>query len=136
MINRDGDGPAYRGVICMNGLARNAKGHWVATHMGQRVTFTEQRFGDAAELLARRVLLAMQAGTYDELRDSTLLKQSYSRELAAQVLGIHVGELNEWLLSGVLRGQEITPPRPDNRRGAGKISGYELAIVQERMKAD
>ena len=43
----------------MNGLARNAKGHWVATHMGQRVTFTEQRFGDAAELLARRVLLAM-----------------------------------------------------------------------------
>jgi len=85
----------------MNGLARNAKGHWVATHM-----------------------------------DSALLKQSYSRELAAQVLGIHVGELNEWLLSGVLRGQEITPPRPDNRRGAGKISGYELAIVQERMKAD
>ena len=120
----------------MNGLARNAKGHWVATHMGQRVTFTEQRFGDAAELLARRVLLAMQAGTYDELRDSALLKQSYSRELAAQMLGIHVGELNEWLLRGVLRGQEITPPRPDNRRGAGKISGYELAIVQERMKAD
>ena len=117
----------------MNGLARNAKGHWVATHMGQRVTFTEQRFGDAAELLARSVL---QAGTYDELRDSALLKQSYSRELAAQVLGIHVGELNEWLLRGVLRGQEITPPRPDNRRGAGKISGYELAIVQERMKAD
>lgn len=120
----------------MNGLARNAKGHWVATHMGQRVTFTEQRFGDAAELLAHRVLLAMQAGTYDELKDSALLKQSYSRELAAQVLGIHVGELNEWLLSGVLRGQEITPPRPDNRRGVGKISGYELAIVQERMKAD
>ncbi len=64
------------------------------------------REGDAAELLSRRVLLAMQAGTYDELRDSALLKQSYSREL----VGIHVGELNEWLLSGVLRGQEITPP--------------------------
>lgn len=118
----------------MNGLARNSKGHWVATHMGQRVTFTEQRFGEAAELLACRALLAMQAGTYDELRDNALLKQSYSRELAAKMLGIHVGELNEWLLSGVLRGQEITPPRPDGRRGTGKISGYELAIVQERMK--
>lgn len=119
-----------------NGLARNTKGHWVATHMGQRVTFTEQHFGEAAELLARRALLAMQSGAYDELRDNALLKQSYSRELAAKVLGIHVGELNEWLLSGVLRGQEITPPRPDDRRGAGKISGYELAIVQERLKAD
>ncbi|MDX7611756.1 hypothetical protein ACQ2HG_20785 [Aeromonas hydrophila] len=118
----------------MNGLARNTKGHWVATHKGQRVTFTEQRFGETAELLARRALLAMQSGTYDEFRDNALLKQSYSRELAAKVLGIHVGELNEWLLSGVLRGQEITPPRPDNRRGAGKISGYELAIVQDRMK--
>lgn len=120
----------------MNGLARNAKGHWVATHTGQRVTFTEQRFGEAAELLARRALLAMQAGTYDELRDNALLKQSYSRELAAKMLGIHVGELNEWLLSGVLHGQEIMPPRPDDRRGAGKFSGYELAIVQERIKAD
>ncbi|MGL4356334.1 MAG: hypothetical protein ACRCTP_21210 [Aeromonas popoffii] len=120
----------------MNGLARNTKGHWVATHLGQRVTFTEQRFGEAAELLACRVLLAMQAGTYDELRDNTLLKHSYSRELAAKMLDIHVGELNEWLLSGVLRGQEITSPRPDDRRGGGKISGYELAIVQERMKAD
>lgn len=49
-------------------------------------------------------------------------------------MGIHVGELNEWLLSGVLRGQEISPPRPDDRRGARKISGYELAIVQDRMK--
>ncbi|MGL5128505.1 MAG: hypothetical protein ACRC7D_10175 [Aeromonas popoffii] len=68
----------------MNGLVRNSKGHWVATHMGQRVTFTEQRFGEAAAVLARRVLLAMQAGTYDELRDNTLLKQSYSRELAAK----------------------------------------------------
>lgn len=118
----------------MNGLARNAKGHWVATHMGQRVIFTEQRFGDAAELLARRALLAMQTGTYNELRDNALLKQSYSRELAAKMLGIHVGELNEWLLSGILRGREITPPRPDDRRGAGKISGYQLAIVQERMR--
>jgi len=118
----------------MNGLARNAKGHWVATHMGQRVTFTEQRFGEAAELLARRALLAMQTGTYNELRDNALLKQSYSRELAAKMLGIHVGELNEWLLSGILRGREITPPRPDDRRGAGKISGYQLAIVQERMR--
>ncbi|ENC6423066.1 hypothetical protein ABKX80_003698 [Aeromonas veronii] len=120
----------------MNGLARNTKGHWVATHMGQRVTFTEQRFGEAAELLARRALLAMQSGAYDELRDNALLKQSYSRELAAKMLGIHVGELNEWLLSGVLRSQEISPPRPDDRRGAGKFSGYELAIAQERLKAD
>ena len=118
----------------MNGLARTSKGHWVATHMGQRVTFTEQRFGQAAEVLARRVLLAMLAGTYDELRDNALLKQSYSRDLAAKMLGIHVGELNEWLLSGVLRDREITPPRPDDRRGTGKFSGYELAIVQERMK--
>ncbi|MGL5126607.1 MAG: hypothetical protein ACRC7D_00030 [Aeromonas popoffii] len=53
---------------------------------------------------------------------------------AAKMLGIHVGELNEWLLSGVLRDLEITPPRPDDRRGTGKFSGYELAIVQERMK--
>lgn len=119
----------------MNGLARNAKGHWVATHMGQRVTFTEQRFGDAAELLARRVLLAMQAGTYDELRDSALLKQSYSRELAASILNINISELNYWLLNGVFRGQVITPPRSDNRRGTGKFSGYELAITQERLKA-
>lgn len=101
----------------MNGLARNTKGHWVATHLGQRVTFTEQRFGEAAELLARRVLLAIQAGTYDELRDNTLLKHSYSRELATKMLDIHVGGLNEWLLSGILRGQEITPPgRPERGR--------------------
>jgi len=120
----------------MSGLFRNSKGHWVATHMGQRVTFTEQRFGEDAELLARRVLLAMQAGTYDELRDNALLKQNYSRDLAAKMLGINGGELNEWLLSGVFRGREITPPRPDSRQGTRKFSGYELAIVQERMKAD
>lgn len=119
----------------MNGLARNAKGHWVATHMGQRVTFTEQRFGEAAEVLARRALLAMQAGTYDELRDNALLKQSYSRELAASILNINISELNYWLLSGVFRDQVITPPKSDNRRGAGKFSGYELAITQERLKA-
>ena len=67
----------------------------------------------------------MQAGTYDELRDSALLKQSYSRELATQVLGIHVGELNEWLLSGVLRGQEITPP-PAQTTGEGQ---EKLAVM-------
>lgn len=118
----------------MNELARNTKGHWVATHMGQRVTFTEQRFGEAAELLARRALLAMQAGTYNGLRDNSLLKLYYSRDLAAKVLGIHVGELNKWLLSGVLRGREITPPRSDDRKGAKKICGFQLAIVQERMR--
>lgn len=118
----------------MNGLSRNAKGHWVANHLNQRVTFTEQRFGDSAELLAKRALLAMKAGTYDELLDNELLKQSYSRELTAKLLGIRVGELNDWLLSGVLRGQEIIPPKPDDRRGNGKFSGYEVAIVQERIK--
>lgn len=85
-------------------------------------------------LLARRALLAMQAGAYNELRDNTLLKLYYSRDLAAMVLGIHIGELNEWLLSGVLRGREITPPRSNDRKGAEKISGYQLAIVQERMR--
>ena len=59
----------------------------------------------------------MQAGTYDELKDSALLKTRVTVELAAQVLGIHVGELNEWLLSGVLRGQEITPPPRQPERG-------------------
>lgn len=119
----------------VRGLFRNAKGHWVATNQGQRVTFTEARFGEAAEVLARRALLAMQAGTYDELRDNALLKQSYSRELAASILNINISELNYWLLSGVFRGQVITPPKSDNRRGTGKFSGYELAITQERLKA-
>lgn len=120
----------------VQGLFRNAKGHWIANYRGQKVTFTEQRFGAAAEPLARRALAAMQAGTYDELRDSLLLKQSYSRDLAAKMLGLRAGELNEWLLSGVLQGRTITPPKPDDRRGAGKFSGYELALAQERMKGE
>lgn len=119
----------------MKGLSRNAKGHWVATHLGKRVTFTEQRFGEAAEHLARRALLAMQAGTYNERDDNAMLKLSYGRDMAAMQWGIHVGELNTWLLTGCLRGKALPPPRFDNRQGAGKISGYEMVMVQARIQA-
>lgn len=117
----------------MNGLSRNANGHWVATYLNKRVAFTENRFGKAAELLAKRALLAMKAGTYNELRDNELLKQSYSRDLAACILKIHASELNDWLLTGMFRGNIITPPKPDSRRGTGKFSGYELEITKERL---
>ena len=55
--------------------------------------------------------------------------------MAATQLGIHVGELNAWLLTGCLRGNTLTPPRFDTRQGAGKISGYELVMVQAGIHA-
>ncbi|MGL5156253.1 MAG: hypothetical protein ACRC9H_15230 [Aeromonas veronii] len=123
----------------VDGLFRNAIGHWVATHKGQRITFTEQRFGDDARALALRALRAMESGTYDELKDNELLKIAYSRDMAAKMLGISAYELNTWLLSGVLRGQAIRPPKPDSLQGTGrygnyKFTGYEVALAQERMK--
>jgi hypothetical protein len=123
----------------IDGLFRNAAGHWVANHKGQRITFTEQRFGDDARALALRALRAMQAGTYDEMKDNELLKIAYSRDLAAQMLKINPGELNTWILTGMLRGQPIRPPKPDAKPGTGrfgnyKFTGYEVALAQERMK--
>lgn len=124
----------------IEGLFRNARGHWVANYKGQRVTFTEQRFGDDARALALRAFRAMRAGTYDELKDNELLKIAYSRDLAAQMLNMHPGELNTWILTGVLRGNNIRPPKPDAKPGVGrygnsKFTGYELALAQERIKA-
>lgn len=113
-----------------------AKGNrqWFATYKGQRVTFSENRFGAGAKRLAERALLAMQAGTYDEVKDNLLFKQSYKIDLAAKMLNLHVGELRRWLLTGVVRGKEVTPPRRDDYKGADRFTGYELIIARENLK--
>jgi hypothetical protein len=119
----------------IEGLSFNPKNEqWMATYIGQRVAYSERRFGKAAKRLAERALLALQAGTYDEVKDNLLFKQSYNIDLAAKMLNLHVGELRRWLLNGVVRGKEIMPPRRDDYRGADKFTGYELIVARESLK--
>ncbi|MCS3766569.1 hypothetical protein HNP12_000617 [Aeromonas hydrophila] len=112
----------------------NRTQQWVATYKGQRVTYSERRFGAGAKRLAERALLAMQGGTYNEVRDNVVFKQSYDIDLAAKSLNIQVWELRRWLLNGVIRGKEITPPRRDTGKGADKFSGYELILAREALQ--
>lgn len=117
------------------GLSYNPKTHqWTATYKGKRIAYSEKRFGAGAKRLAERALLSMQAGTYNEVRDNLVFKQSYDIDLAAKMLNIHVWELRRWLMTGAIRGKEITPPRRDPSKGADKFTGYELIIARESLQ--
>lgn len=109
-----------------------SKGQWKAQHKGQMSTYSTARYGDGAKDLAHRALDRMQAGTFDPVADDLLFKQSWKMDDAARQLGISLGQLRLWMLTGIVNGKEVRPPKQDVR-GVDRITGYELMMAQERL---
>ncbi|MFM5363261.1 hypothetical protein ACET98_19475 [Aeromonas veronii] len=118
-----------------SGLSFQAsKCQWKAQHKGQMITYSTARYGDAAEELARRALAKMLAGTFDPVADDLLFKHSWRMGDAAKQMGMTLGQLRQWMLTGVVNGLEIRPPQRDVK-GVDRITGHELILAQERLTA-
>lgn len=113
---------------------QESSGLWKASHQGRNVTYSVARFGDMAEPLANRALQRMQAGDFDPLSDDLYFKQSWRADDAAKHLGISLGQLRQWILTGMIGGREVKPPKRDVK-GADRITGFELILAQERLLA-
>lgn len=109
-----------------------SKGQWTAQHKGQKITYSTARYGDTAKELAHRALERMTAGTFDPVTDNLLFKHSWRMEDACKQLGMTIGQLRQWILTGTVNGTEIRPPQRDVK-GVDRISGYELMMAQERL---
>lgn len=109
---------------------------WIAEYQGKSATYSVNRYGAAvAERLANRALLALRAGTHDPVREDALLRQTYDMDTSAQILNLHPSELRRWLLTGAVRGKEVTPPRKDTQRNKrDRFNGFELMIARERLE--
>lgn len=110
------------------------RGLWKASYQGQVVTYSEARFAGMAEALANRALQRMRAGNFDPVADDLYFKQSWRIEDAAKQLGLSLGQLRQWIMTGMISGQEVTPPKKDVK-GTDRITGYELILAQERLLA-
>lgn len=116
-----------------NGLSFNAStGQWRAQYKGQRITYSTVRYGDMAKDLALSALKRMLAGNFDPVADDQLLKYSWRMDDAATQLGLSLGQLRQWMLTGIVNGKEIRPPKRDVQ-GVDRISGHELMMAQERL---
>ncbi|AXB03948.1 hypothetical protein JD499_11630 [Aeromonas enteropelogenes] len=109
-----------------------SRGLWQASYLGQKVTYSEARFGPMAETLAHRALLKLQAGNFDPVSDDLQFKQSWRMVDAARQLGLSLGQLRQWMLTGMLNGHVIKPPMRDVK-GVDRITGCELMMAQERL---
>lgn len=109
-----------------------SKGQWKAQHKGQMVTYSTARYGDTAKELAYRALERIKAGTFDPVNDDLIFKQSWRMEDASRLLGMTLGQLRQWMLTGIAKGREVKPPKRDVR-GTDRITGYELMMAQERL---
>ncbi len=65
---------------------QTSRGLWQASYLGQKVTYSEARFGAMAETLAHRALLKLQAGNFDPVSDDLQFKQSWRMLDAARQL--------------------------------------------------
>ncbi len=108
---------------------------WQAQYNGLRVTYNTARYGDMAEDLARRALERMLAGNFYQVADDLLLKYSWRMDDAAKQLGLSLGQLRQWMLTGTVNGMEIRSPKRDVQ-GVDRISGYELRMAQERLRLE
>lgn len=123
------------GETLPKGLSFKAStGQWQAQDKGMRVTYNNSRYGDMAEELAYRALQRMKAGIFDQLADDLLLKYSWRMDDAAKQLGLSLGQLRQWMLTGTVYGKLIRPPKRDVQ-GIDRISGCELMMAQERLAA-
>lgn len=128
--------PENAATEAIPGLSFQAsKCQWKAQHKGQITTYSTARYGDTAKELANRALERMKAGTFDPVTDDLLFKNSWRMEDAAKQLGITLGQLRQWMITGVLDGREVTPPKRD-MKGTDRIIGYELMMAQERLAAE
>lgn len=109
-----------------------SRGLWQASYLGQKDTYSEARFGPMAETLAHRALLKLQAGNFDPVSDDLQFKLSWRMLDAARQLGLSLGQLRQWMLTGMLNGHEIKPPMRDVK-GVDRITGCELMMGQERL---
>ena len=119
-----------------NGLSFNAStGQWRAQYKGQRITYSTARYGDMAKDLAHSALKRMLAWNFDPVADDLLLKYSWRMDDAATQLGLSLGQLRQWMLTGIVNGKEIRSPKRDVQ-GVDRISGHELMMAQERLRLE
>ncbi|THJ44940.1 hypothetical protein E8Q35_12170 [Aeromonas veronii] len=114
------------------GFVKRNQNSWVAVYLDYRVAYSENRFGAMAEHLANRALTRLKSGTYDPDREDMMLRHSWPMRDAIVPLGISIGQLRHWMLTGTIEGKPITPPRRDTK-GVDRISGCELIMAMERL---
>lgn len=112
--------------------AQLSGGLWQARFQDKRVTYSEARFGEHAEALAYRALRRLQTGNFDPVTDELCFKHSWRMQDAAKQLDMSIGQLRLWMLTGVVNGREIIPPKRDVK-GVDRITGFELMMALERL---
>lgn len=117
--------------ICSD-TAKQSCGMWQANYRGKKVTYSESRFGYVAEFLAYNALNKMKSGEFDPVSDDLLLKHSWRMDDAAKELGLSLGQLIQWMRTGVLNMRELRPPKRDVK-GVDRINGYELMKAKKRL---
>lgn len=117
-----------------DGFVTSSNSQFTAKYQGVTVTYTTARYGDAASDMANRALAKLRAGTFDQIRDDLLFKQTWPIREAAKLLGMSDGQLRQWLVTGHLNGKEITPPKRDTQnRNSDRFSGFEVMAAAERI---
>lgn len=117
-----------------DGFVTASNGLFTACYQGARITYSTARYGDAARDMANRALTKLRAGTFDQIRDDLLFKQTWPIKEAAKLLGMTDGQLRQWLVTGYINGQEITPPKRDTQsRATDRFSGFEVMAAAERI---
>ncbi|HHQ4645821.1 hypothetical protein N7366_25690 [Aeromonas caviae] len=107
---------------------------WSARHQKQKVTYSESRFGDSAQLLAQQAFEQMQAGTFNREVVDMQIRMNYSLKEVGLMLGLSTNQLLHWIMTGEVMGQKVTAPRYDTSRGVKqRINGVELQLAKERL---
>lgn len=114
------------GVYISNGV-------WHAQHCGQKVCYSEARFGSVAQDLANKSFERMNSGEFDRAQEDLIFKTSWRLQDAAKFLLISDSQLRQWLITGLINGREISPPKRDSKGGCDKFNGFEVVSAAARL---
>lgn len=106
---------------------------WCASHGGKQITFSSNKYGAGAKELAEWAYEQLQQGVIPDQREISLARHPYSFALATKELGISLGELRQWLITGQIDGLNVIPPC--RIKGRDYIAGHELAKARKRLIA-
>ncbi|WP_324040349.1 hypothetical protein [Aeromonas dhakensis] len=110
-----------------------SNGVWYAQHAGQRVCYSEARFGSVAQDLATKAFERMTLGKFNDAQEDLIFKNSWRLQDAARFLLISDNQLRQWLITGLINGREVPPPRRDSKGGCDKFNGFEVVSAAARL---
>lgn len=71
-----------------------------------------RHFGAMVEHLANRALSRFKSGTYDPDREDLMLRHSWPMRDAIVPLGLSIGQLRHWMLTGTIEGKPYHATAP------------------------